>query len=1835
MLLHPFKRFSIAAAAVAATLLLGSCGGGGGGGDPGGDCPVTGCPPPDPIDIRSGFTGNLDWDTGGDGSGGVGAGADGDGGVGAGGDFGQFRGARVTAWRLADGRLIGSALTDDATGMVTIRPGRTYNGALLVEISGTATATYYEEGRKEFVPFPADRKIRVIVPAISRNVGATPFTEAAYRLLTEGSTAERAPNPQQPTQAQIRAANERVRAILNQQFPSLLAVDDITRLPFIKSPAVEGQRSLRNDPRGRYGVVNGAFSKQAALFNGDRRTPTLDATRHLSEDLLDGQLDGRNQTNPAVGAAERTYDPNTLTGELSSALAEQAARFGNTEVLGTLPPVTSFGNVRYEGYLFDGAVNKDGVGRTTVAGWLGDNTQNRTVGQSGPPKGMGGNRAFTLMGNMGHGGGFFKADTTQDADLRKRSRVFALGDNVNGELGIGSRVDTDGLTVELNLPGALVSIAGGFAHTVAVMADGAVYTWGDNSFGQLGLGQSADALPRALTPQRVNLPLPALAVAATNVTSFALLNDGTVWAWGSGGGFGLLGDGTADGSSLVPVKIPGNDVANVVQLVARDNDVLVLRRDNTVWQWGSHPADPSAFVPGDPSQPYLGGNRTPTQVAGLPAGIQVRKILTEQGLFAALLANGHVYSWGVHFDITAGQILRDLQARRVLGLPPIRDMMPGGFVGYGVRAFDRLTSMGVDYRGGMWKIRGRVAEVFDPANPAAQRRPQNQGPRVDCEACHTFLDESLAEILARSQQPTTITPTTPECLPPSSVHQGQTASLIHFETDCVQCHNPSRLSYPATTPSGNIPFASSGGWPNCVKPANLPNRTAINPPLLTNSCQIPPAHPFTPPGTICASCHNSVIARPLSQTTTPCAQPLSNELPTIRTNARVIGAFDDSGTLIADGSLTRDRTPELRGALTAALASGQSLQVLRNGAPAGVAVVTGTSWTFTDSAPDGAQTYAARVVDASSGFSANSNVTRFTIDSTAPTATATVVDFTDDALGSIAIGTFMTDTTPTVNGTLSAALGAGESLQVLRNGVLVGTATVTGTSWRYVEPTALVSSPYSYQVRPIDAAGNVGAASNSGDFTLLGGLPSPRITTATDDRSQAIDNGGASTDNTPTFSGTLNAPLRPGYVVRMFRNSVYAGDATVDNQALTWTLTAAAAPDGNHYYEVRVEAGKVLGQLSPGYIIDIDTVPPTQVAGIASIEDDANGVLANNATTYDTTPIINGSISAPLAAGERVQLIRNGNVVATFSFGGTTFRYTEPDPILPAPPATSVTLTYTARVIDIAGQLGPNTGASRIVTIAPGNIPLPNAAATITTVNGRTPTSPLEVNYSTAGAVVNGTLQRALQAGETLNVYRNTSTPVVPPTPTCASGVVVGSLTQAQLGAATTFSVTTSGPLAAGSTYFFAARIDKGPAVCGASNNTAALQIVAAPSAPVTEIRDDANFLYPDNALTADTTPRVVGTIGRAPLTGEQLEVLRNGGVASTQPWTGTGWSFTETVARGAGTYTYTARSRDAFGNLAAVAAARSIQVVTNLPNASITSITGVANGARTNDTTPTVNINIGTTLPAGYAVRVLRNGSFAGFLTTCNTTCSFTESPALPATGGTTYTYTARTEAGGATASVAGTALGTLSAGYSMVLDTTPPTAPTFDPGTVNEKPFRNQLTTSSVTFNSGSTVEDPSPTLNILFSGALGTSERVEIWRANGAFGAFALMTTFTNGSSAAYTDPVTALTTANDGAPAVNVSQRRYFARRYDAAGNSADSAVFTVNYDHVDCSAPRAYFISSANHAGVTATDQFGNRIWAAAGNTQCTGCHTAPTQAGWVAAPAPSILPPVRYWCRKP
>lgn len=1289
-------------AAVLALALLGSCGGGGGDG--------TTTPEPEAA-VSTGFEGDLDWfcttcgGEGGSAGEGVGAGGDGDGGVGAGGDFGQFRNALVIV-RFPDGRELGRARTDTVRGMVTIKPGA-YQGPLILELQGGDGAQYYEEGLDTFVDFPAGRSIRVVVPYLDKNIGITPFTEAAYRKLV----AEVGANA---TGAQILGANDSVREILNQQFPATLSVDDITRLPFIKSPSIT-EGSIGTDPRGRYGLVNGAFSKQAAMFNRSRERPTLDAVEQLAEDLRDGVLDGMNGNQPAVAADARTYDPNTLTGELSSALAQQSFRFGTDVAKGALPKVLNFGNTRYQGYLFDASLTNEGQAIDTVAGWVGDNSLGRTLGQAIPKLGGADARVFGVFANHGHGSVFFKTDAADSA-----AEIFAIGDNVNGELGTGNSTATSS-AVKITLPGVLTHIAGGFAHTVARFADGAVYTWGDNSFGQLGSGDTT----ASKTPLRVTLPRGAIAVAATNTASYALLDDGSVYAWGASGGFGLLGDGDKNSARATPAPI--TTLSQVVQITARDNDVAVLRRDGSVWHWGSFPADENAYTAGDPTLPYAGGSPLPQQVTGLPAGVAVRKILTEQGLFAALLADGTVWQWGVYFDITAGTILRDLQASRVLSLPPIRDMMPGGFFGYGVRPFDRLTAMGVDYRGGLWKIRGRVAEEFDPANPALQRRPQGQAPRPDCASCHIFLNDWP------------LTPDAPTstdvCVPPPLIHGGNgQPSLIHAETACEKCHNPNRQPPAALFPNG---------WLTCQKPTNLPARAnPIAPPVITTACTIPVGHSFTPPGTVCASCHNSIIARPLQDL--GCAQPRSSELPSINVQTTISTAVDDrSGSVtVPTGSTTGDATPRLSGTLSAALQAGQVLTVRRGAASIGTATVSGTTWTFTEpGGPDGAQTYTARV-EAGSTFGATSNAYVITIDTSAPTQTTTIA-FADDVVGAIASPGFTSDTTPSVTGTLSAAPAAGERVRVFRGGVAVGNVVPSGNGWTYTEATALAGGAYSYTARVVDAGGNLGPLSSAGSLTVVTNLPTVAITRAANDADGTIAAGAFTNDATPTLQGTISAGLSGSQLVRILRDGVAVGVATVN--APSWTYTEASpVPNGTRSYTVRAEEGTVLGSQSAAYAFTVDTVAPVQTVTVTGFDDEFAGVIGPGSTSSDSTPSVLGSVSAALAANETIRVFRdNVDIGAATMVTATTWRFDDSA-------RTSGTYNYRGQVVDAAGN-GGTLGTAQSIVI---NLTVRTASVTGAFNDGNVAIASGGFTTDTTPRLV-GTLNASLSAGQVVTVLRN------------------------------------------------------------------------------------------------------------------------------------------------------------------------------------------------------------------------------------------------------------------------------------------------------------------------------------------------------------------------------------------------------------------------------------------------------------------------------------------------
>ncbi len=168
--------------------------------------------------------------------------------------------------------------------------------------------------------------------------------------------------------------------------------------------------------------------------------------------------------------------------------------------------------------------------------------------------------------------------------LESDGTVVSWGDNSAGQAGNGTAAAGSETPKTANLPAGshVVEVAVGAGHVLALRDDGAVYGWGLNGSGQLGLG---DSLPRA-TPTLITLPHPAVAIAAGLAHSVAVLDDGTVYVWGVNV-LGELGNGLrAPVASATPTQVAG--ITNAIAVAAGNDHTLALLADGTVVAWGSN-----------------------------------------------------------------------------------------------------------------------------------------------------------------------------------------------------------------------------------------------------------------------------------------------------------------------------------------------------------------------------------------------------------------------------------------------------------------------------------------------------------------------------------------------------------------------------------------------------------------------------------------------------------------------------------------------------------------------------------------------------------------------------------------------------------------------------------------------------------------------------------------------------------------------------------------------------------------------------------------------------------------------------------------------------------------------------------------------------------------------------------------------------------------------------------------------------------------------------------------------------------------------------------------------
>lgn len=235
--------------------------------------------------------------------------------------------------------------------------------------------------------------------------------------------------------------------------------------------------------------------------------------------------------------------------------------------------------------------------------------------------------------------------------LLHSSKLYSTGDNSHGQLGLGDSLDREGLTpVPRVFSRDFVSVASGEAHSVALTSDGRVFVWGSNAHGQLGLAsQTGTTIPDELKDGIFGADhggggRKVVGVACGARHSMAWFDDGDLYAWGDNS-FGQLGTGNnkaVPGFAKVKLALePALEGSPIKSISSGGFHNLLLTREGKVYSWGKN----------DYGQLGLGKSGAavvskPSPVKGLGDGLQVTKVTAGQGFSMILGSDGEVVAFG-------------------------------------------------------------------------------------------------------------------------------------------------------------------------------------------------------------------------------------------------------------------------------------------------------------------------------------------------------------------------------------------------------------------------------------------------------------------------------------------------------------------------------------------------------------------------------------------------------------------------------------------------------------------------------------------------------------------------------------------------------------------------------------------------------------------------------------------------------------------------------------------------------------------------------------------------------------------------------------------------------------------------------------------------------------------------------------------------------------------------------------------------------------------------------------------------------------------------------------
>jgi len=192
---------------------------------------------------------------------------------------------------------------------------------------------------------------------------------------------------------------------------------------------------------------------------------------------------------------------------------------------------------------------------------------------------------------------FITLGERHSAALTSKGRLFTWGWNFYGRLGNGTTTSSlfpIDITSHFNLHSneVITEVSLGVSHSSAITSEGRVFTWGDNAGGQLGDGTlSNKSSPMDITA-KLNLSSgeKAISISLGYVHSAVLTTEGRVFTWGNNT-YGQLGNGT-NNIQVNPVDITTHFSLSTGEKIKSINlgeyHGIAVTSNNRVFTWGNN-----------------------------------------------------------------------------------------------------------------------------------------------------------------------------------------------------------------------------------------------------------------------------------------------------------------------------------------------------------------------------------------------------------------------------------------------------------------------------------------------------------------------------------------------------------------------------------------------------------------------------------------------------------------------------------------------------------------------------------------------------------------------------------------------------------------------------------------------------------------------------------------------------------------------------------------------------------------------------------------------------------------------------------------------------------------------------------------------------------------------------------------------------------------------------------------------------------------------------------------------------------------------------------------------